>query len=141
MAALTGGGCIVRPVARDAGLRPRFAVVTAHVGREQRAALRRLRGHASIAFAASFSARVGQTRQPVFMPTVSADLLRMWSGPAAWPYLEQFEPCSIMAVSLCEMKEVTGSIVVWRDAPAPPFIDYDLVLAERVAKRLEFIVR
>jgi hypothetical protein len=141
MASMGNGGCIIRPRLSDTDHRSRWAPVAAHVEHKQHAVLRRLNDHQAYAFASAFSARVGQTGQPVFMPKLSPEFLRIWSEPAAWPYLEQFEPCSIIAVSVCDQKKVIGSLVVWRDTPATPFVDDDLVFAEQVAQRLRLVVR
>jgi GAF domain-containing protein len=140
VASVGGGGCIIRPRVATADCPARWAPVAAHVTQKQQAVLRQLKDRHSHAFASAFSARVGQTGQPVFMPNVLPEFLRMWSEPAAWPYVEQFEPCSIIAVSVGDQQDVIGSLVVWRDAPAHPFIEHDLAFAEHIAERLKLVV-
>jgi GAF domain-containing protein len=126
-------GCAIRGVDPPT---PGAAVAVAHPSRRAQAWLRRLSRHDPAGVAGAFCARVLQTGEPIVLSVVSSALLRLWTSPVYWPYLDEHEISGVLVVPLVARGTVLGTLSLWRERPHGIFHEQDVVLVQEVARRL-----
>ena len=126
-------GCAIRGVDPPT---PGAAAAVAHPSRQAQAWLRRLSRHDPAGVAGAFCARVLQTGEPIVLSVVSSALLRLWTSPVYWPYLDEHEVSGLLVVPLVARATIVGTLSLWREQPRGVFDDQDVVLVQEVARRL-----
>ena len=126
-------GCAIRGVDPPT---PGAAAAVAHPSRQAQAWLRRLSRHDPAGVAGAFCARVLQTGEPIVLSVVSSALLRLWTSPVYWPYLDEHEVSGVLVVPLVARATIVGTLSLWREQPRGVFDDQDVVLVQEVARRL-----
>ena len=133
------GGCVVRLfVAWQARLEP---VALAHADPAGLAWLHELHRKCPTAFTDAPSARVLQTCAPILMQVVSPKLMRVWTDPSYWPFLDERAVSSLLVVPVRRRGTLLGSLGLWREQPSTPFDEDDLVLTQEVADRAALQLR
>jgi GAF domain-containing protein len=112
------------------------AAAVAHPSHQAQAWLRRLSRHDPAGVAGAFCARVLQTGEPIVLSVVSSALLRLWTSPVYWPYLDEHEVSGMLVVPLVARATIVGTLSLWRERPRGVFDDQDVVLVQEVARRL-----
>lgn len=126
-------GCAIRGVDPPT---PGAAAAVAHPSRRAQAWLRRLSRHDPAGVTGAFCARVLQTGEPIVLSVVSSALLRLWTSPVYWPYLDEHEVSGLLVVPLVARGTVVGTLSLWRERPHGIFHEQDVVLVQEVARRL-----
>jgi len=126
-------GCAIRGVDPPT---PGAAAAVAHPSHQAQAWLRRLSRHDPAGVAGAFCARVLQTGEPIVLSVVSSALLRLWTSPVYWPYLDEHEVSGLLVVPLVARATIVGTLSLWREQPRGVFDDQDVVLVQEVARRL-----
>lgn len=133
LADLIGGGCIIRGRIDRA---PSLPLACAHTSAGSLEALRQTFATSPHALAFACSAQATHTRRPVVLPLVSSEVLRLWTQPAAWPYLDQHQVRSLLVAPVHTARQVRATIVVWREHPCRPLTDVHALLLAEVASRI-----
>ncbi|TMF05669.1 MAG: GAF domain-containing protein [Chloroflexi bacterium] len=133
LADLIGGGCIIRgPVERA----PSLPLACAHTIASSLEALRQTFETSPHALAFACSAQAAHTRRPILLPLVSSEVLQLWTQPAARPYLDQYQVCSMLVAPIRSAQQVLATIVLWREHPCRPLGDSHALLLAEVANRI-----
>jgi GAF domain-containing protein len=115
---------------------PRARVAVAHTDRLEQESLRAVARKDPSGIAGQFTVRVRQTGEPAVMSVVWSGLLRLWTSPVYWPYLESHEVSGLLVLPLRGQRTVAGVLTAWREQPRGPFSDDDLTFVQEVARRL-----
>ena len=126
-------GCAIRWLVPTSRL-PRVAV--AHPSPTEQVWLQSLARQDPMGIAGAFHVKVRQSREPAMMSVIWSALLRLWTSPAYWPYLEAHEISGLLVLPLCAKASVVGVLTAWRERPLPAFADDDLAFLEEVGRRL-----
>ena len=127
------GGCAIRWLTE----RSRSArVAVDHPGRPERVWLRALAREDPAGIGGEFQIKVRQTGEPAVMSVVWSALLRLWTSPVYWPYLDSHEVSGVLVLPLCSQRAVVGVLTAWRERPRAAFDEEELAFLEEVTRRL-----
>jgi GAF domain-containing protein len=126
-------GCAITWLASERRMAP---VAVAHPGRPEQIWLRALAREDPAGIAGAFGAKVCQTGQPAILCVVWSSLLRLWTSPVYWPYLERHEVSGLLVLPLCARGTVVGVLTVWREHPRAAFDEGEVQFLEEVSRRL-----
>jgi hypothetical protein len=71
------------------------------------------------------------------MSVVWSSLLKLWTSPLYWPYLDAHEVSGLIVLPLVGHRGVVGGVLMaWRERPHGALSEEDLFFLEEVARRL-----
>jgi hypothetical protein len=133
LANLIGGGCVIRGRKEQPG-GPSLACAHALAGSLE--ALCRTFETSPYALASACCAQATQTRRPILIPVVSSRVMRLWTQPSGWQYLDECQMGSLLVAPVCSSHAVRATILVWREQPCRPLTDTHTALLDHIARRL-----
>jgi hypothetical protein len=113
LCACLGDACVV--TFATAPNRPLSPVAVGHREPAAAAALDCLLQTDPGALIGAFARRALDTGGSVWMPTITSNLLRLWTPPGFWSYLAQHPVHSLLVAALPAAAGVAGTLTVWRE--------------------------
>jgi hypothetical protein len=129
-----GDGCFASLLGQDG--RTLRAVGIGHVDQSACALLREMLTHQPEVLPNAFSQRVVQTGGSLCMPRLTVDLMRLWTQPAYWTYLDAYGIRGVLAAALLSCGRIVGTLNVWRERRSPMYHDADEVFLAGLARRI-----
>jgi hypothetical protein len=134
LCACLGDACVVTLASDRRG--PLYPVAVGHREPCAAAALDTLLQIAPDALVSAFARRALETSGSIWMPTVTSDVLRLWTPPGFWDYLAQHAVHSLLVAALPAAGGVSGTLTAWRESASPAYDAEDDRFLRSFARRL-----